>query len=201
MIDETDLELELTKQFALTEETVPPSSGESAFIWHYARAYVRLLPSGVLYDDVRDAALDAATETPIKAKDDARIATIAAHFFLAEVGLPHEREFTEGGLEVLHRDVLRETLEELSEKENDELVASMEQLFGARYRGFGALAAQQHRRAANVLACTKFFLQLVLSEAPPARIGAFLAIAHTGIGFLVEGAAVIKRLNQYVRAA
>lgn len=199
MINDDALEHELQKQVALTEATWPPDSGASVFLWHYARAYIRLLPDGVLYEDVRDAALVAAIRTSLTARDDARIATIAAHFFLAEVGLPHEREFTQGGQEILHREVLRETLEELSTKEDDELVESMEQLFGARYKGFGEFAAQGHRRAANVLACTRFFLHLVLSDAPPARSGAFLAIAHTGIGLAVEGAAVIDRLNKYAR--
>lgn len=201
MIHEHDLEFELKKQVELTDKTAAPTSRESFFIWHYARAYIRLLPSGVLYDDVRDTTLEAALTSPITSKDDQRISTIAAHFFLAEVGLPHRTEFIQGGVEVLHRDMLRETLEELSQKEDDELVESMEQLFGARFKGFGELAAQRHRRAANVIACTKFFLHLVLSDAPPSRLGAFMAIAHTGIGFMVEGSAVIKRLNQYVRPA
>lgn len=201
MIDDLSLELELVKQVALAESSASYRPGESAFIQFYTQAYVRLLPGGVLYDDVREAALEAAWRSPLCVDDDARLPSIAAHFFLLEMELPSKTVFREGGVEVLHRDFLRETLDKLPEKEDDELVASMEQLFGSRIGEFGKMTSDRHKRLARILACLRFYLQTVLNDDLAAKSGAFLAIAHTGIGFSMEGAEVIQYLNQFARKA
>lgn len=199
MIPAKDLEFELHKQVALTEAASPLPGNVCAFTWYFVDAYKRLLPPGVLYDDVRDATEQALNDYPLLRDKLPDLPWIALHLFLEKV-TPLPVPLGEFKDVATTKRAVAPFRAALLSMEEDELVNSMEALFTATDRGLGEMNEQTHKKTANAIALVRFFFQLLEDkQCGDGPIGSFFAIALTGIPSLVEGAQAIEYLYKHAR--
>lgn len=216
MIDEKHLEFDLFTQVELTESESPTPSGLSSFAWFYLKAYLRMLPGGVLFDDVRESANDAHRAIAFLKTADDVLPWVAFHFLFERV-LPQEffgastwsvsalerfglHSVTTFSSTAMSRLYFQPFYDALAAAEEDQLAEGFETILLASDKGVGAMKNRLSERLVSLLQATRMFLRMAIDRHPPKSVGAFLAIMNIGFFPRIEGAEVLAYLAKHTRS-